>query len=425
MYNVAILGSGPAGIFAALELERLGIQNIAIFDKTKYSSGGLINDGKLNFDARIGLNLKSLQITDIEANVLIEEVKDIFTSSLLCKRVTNTQNPLIDDWISIAKRHSVQLIAPNQYHYGSDNSKDIIKYLTGLLHHTTFFLNTQIEKINGDLTFDYNKCKVALICPGRSGAYWFKGVADALQIRYEFGPLDIGIRVELRKEIMQSLTDVIYDPKLIFKTKRHNDTVRTFCTNPGGRVRIENHDGYKLVNGDALYGIKTANTNFALLTTLKLTEPLSDSITFSRMVAQIFYLLGGGKPVVQRVGNFREGHRSNDNTFNSRAMHFDYCTPSCSCTPGDISLGFPARLLDDLWETMKTLDKIIPGVLHPSTLMYAPEIKTGNIEYITKNQETTKERLFVAGDGVGVSRGIVGAAVSGITAARRIKDLYF
>ena len=145
--------------------------------------------------------------------------------------------------------------------------------------------------------------KVVLVCPGRAGAFWLKEVADKLGVQYTFGPIDIGIRVELRKEIMQSLTDVIYDPKFLLHTKRHNDKVRTFCTNPGGRVRTETHNGYELVNGDSLSGHKTENTNFALLTTLKLTEPFSDSIEFSRMVAQLFYLLGGGKPIVQRIGN--------------------------------------------------------------------------------------------------------------------------
>ena len=420
MYTVSIVGSGPAGLFAALELERLGVKEIAVFDSTKYSSGGLYNDGKLNFDSRIGLDLDSLQLTSQDADCLIEDVRGYFTSSPLCKQVTDASDPKIVDWIEVAKRHGVDLIAPTQYHYGSDNAKAVIQSLTSRLRNTTFFLNHQVNTIDDSLL----DSKVVLVCPGRAGAFWLKEVADKLGVQYTFGPIDIGIRVELRKEIMHSLTDVIYDPKFLLHTKRHNDRVRTFCTNPGGRVRIETHNGYKLVNGDSLSGHKTENTNFALLTTLNLTEPFSDSIEFSRMVAQLFYLLGGGKPIVQRIGNFREGHRSSSKTFNSSAMHFDYCAPSCNCTPGDISLAFPARIMDNLWESLKTLDKIVPGILHPSTLMYAPEIKTGNLKYVTDKQETTKERLFVAGDGAGQSRGIVGAAVSGITAARRIAEKY-
>jgi len=420
VYTVSIVGSGPAGLFAALELERLGVKEIAVFDSTKYSSGGLYNDGKLNFDSRIGLDLDSLQLTSQDADCLIEDVRGYFTSSPLCKQVTDASDPKIVDWIEVAKRHGVDLIAPTQYHYGSDNAKAVIQSLTSRLRNTTFFLNHQVNTIDDSLL----DSKVVLVCPGRAGAFWLKEVADKLGVQYTFGPIDIGIRVELRKEIMHSLTDVIYDPKFLLHTKRHNDRVRTFCTNPGGRVRIETHNGYKLVNGDSLSGHKTENTNFALLTTLNLTEPFSDSIEFSRMVAQLFYLLGGGKPIVQRIGNFREGHRSSSKTFNSSAMHFDYCAPSCNCTPGDISLAFPARIMDNLWESLKTLDKIVPGILHPSTLMYAPEIKTGNLKYVTDKQETTKERLFVAGDGAGQSRGIVGAAVSGITAARRIAEKY-
>lgn len=425
MYDVSIIGSGPAGLFAALELERFGIKSIAIFDQTKYSTGGLYNDGKLNFNSKIGLDLESLQLSFEDADNIIEDIKGYFVSSHFCKQVTDTSNPDIQYWIRVAKRNNVDLLNVEQYHYGSDNAKAVIHSITSRLHNTTFFLNTEVNTINEALSFRNHKCKVLLICPGRAGAFWLRDVADTLGMRYLFGPIDIGIRVELRKEIMQSLTDVIYDPKFLFQTKRHDDKVRTFCTNPGGRVRIETHNGYKLVNGDSLSNHKTSNTNFALLTTLKLTEPFSDSIEFSRMVAQLFYLLGGGKPIVQRVGDFREGHRSNSKTFNNRAMHFDYCSPSCNCTPGDISLAFPARIMDNLWETLKVLDKIVPGILHPSTLMYAPEIKTGNLKYITDKQETTKERVFVAGDGAGQSRGIVGAAVSGITAARQIVKKYF
>ena len=408
-------------MFAALELERLGVKDIALFDQTKYSSGGLYNDGKLNFDSRIGLDLDSLQLTSEDADCLIEDVRGYFTSSPLCKQVTDTNDPKIQDWVEVAKGHGVELVAPLQYHYGSDNAKAVIQSLTSRLHNTTFFLNTKVDAIDDTLM----GADVVLVCPGRAGAFWFKDVADKLGVEYTFGPIDIGVRVELRKEIMQSLTDVIYDPKFLLRTKRHNDKVRTFCTNPGGRVRIETHNGYKLVNGDALFTKKTENTNFALLTTLTLTEPFSDSIEFSMMVAELFYLLGGGKPIVQRIGNFREGHRSSSKTFNSSAMHFDFCSPTCDCTPGDVSLAFPARIMDNLWESLKTLDKIVPGLLHPSTLIYAPEIKTGNLKYVTDRQETTKERLFVAGDGAGQSRGIVGAAVSGITAARRIVEKYF
>ena len=236
----------------------------------------------------------------------------------------------------------------------------------------------------------------------------------------------MGIRVELNREFYDSITDVVYDPKFIFHTNRHNDRVRTFCTNPGGRVRIENYDNFKLVNGDALFERKTENTNFALLNTVFLTQPFSDTTEFGRMIARQFFLLGGGRPIVQRIGDFREGKRSSQSTFDSKTRHFDRCRATYKAVPGDITLGLPARIVDNLWESLKTLDKIVPGILHPSTLLYAPEIKFFDTHFPTdRHLETNIEGLFVAGDGTGKSRGIVGAAVSGIIAAQGIAKKYF
>jgi hypothetical protein len=184
---------------------------------------------------------------------------------------------------------------------------------------------------------------------------------------------------------------------------------------------MENYDRFKLVNGDALSGRKTDNTNFALINTVSLTEPFSDTTEFGHMIARQFHLLGGGRPIVQRVGDFREGRRSSAPTFNSEVRHFGLCRATCSATPGDISLGLPARILDNLWESLKKLDKMVPGILHPSTLLYAPEIKFFDTRFDTDpHLETSVGGIFVAGDGTGKSRGIVGAGISGIIAARGI-----
>ena len=179
------------------------------------------------------------------------------------------------------------------------------------------------------------------------------------------------------------------------------------------------------MNGDALSGRKTENTNFALINTVLLTEPFSDTTEFGQMIAKQFFLLGGGRPIVQRVGDFREGRRSSNSTFNSRNRHFELCKATYNATPGDITLGLPARIIDNLWESLKKIDKIVPGILHPSTLMYAPEIKFFDTHFITdENLETNVKGIFVAGDGAGKSRGIVGAGISGIIAARGIFKKY-
>lgn len=423
MYKVLLLGSGPANLFAALELESLGVRDILLVDQASYSSGGLTNDVKLNFDTRIGIGVEHPDLSSI-----LSKVKYTFTDFPKCIQVTDPANPLIKEWEAVAREHAVDFIAPEQWHVGTDNSKELINFLLSRLKHTTVLLDTQIKNISlreGLVYFDDGFVgETAVIAPGRSGAYWFREIARRLGIETYFGPLNAGVRIECNRTTLDPITDVVYDPKFIYTTKRHGDRIRTFCTNPGGRVRIERYNGFSLVNGDALSNHTTDNTNFALLNTIPLTEPFSDTTEFGRMIAQQFHLLGGGKPIVQRVGDFREGKRSRTETFNSRSRNFNVCVPTLLCCPGDVSLGFPARIMDNLWNGLKILDKMLPGVLHPSTLLYAPELKFTDIKYKQDELETTRKRIFVAGDGCGVSRGIVGAAVSGIVAARSIKERY-
>jgi len=432
--DVVIIGSGPAGLFAAIYLERHGFGNIAIIDRTPYTAGGLLNDGKLNFDHRIGIDLDELMIDVAAAQRYIGEVKDIFVGFPRCRQVTfSEKNKKIDVLMNIAHEHGVQFIAPEQWHWGTDNGKAVVDYLRSYLRKTVFLLETEVSTIEKGTRHPYRiiarqrgqklklETSIILAAPGRSGAYWFRDIADQLGVCHNFGPIDVGIRIELNKKFYDEITNIVYDPKFIFRTTRHGDRVRTFCTNPGGRVRLENYGHFKLVNGDSFSNRRTLNTNFALINTVALTKPFSDTTEFGQMIARQFYLLGGGKPIVQRVGDFREGRRSSQETFSSRTRHFELCKATCEATPGDITLGLPARIIDNLWESLKMLDKIIPGILHPSTLLYAPEIKFFDTHFPTdRNLETNIQGIFVAGDGTGKSRGIVGSAISGLIAAQGI-----
>lgn len=438
-YSVLIIGSGPAGLFAAMELESLGVDRIAVIDSRPYPAGGLLNDGKLNFDYRVGIDLDELKLDRDAAARLMEEVRAIFVRFSKCRQVTfPDQHEKIDGLADIAKEHGAQFIAPEQWHWGTDNGKAVVDYLRSHLKKTEMLLGTEVVSItkHHDDTFhvlchvDGKKrtyaAEVILAAPGRSGAYWFRDAAARLGVLHNFGPIDVGIRVELNRKFYDDVTDIVYDPKFIFQTSRHHDRVRTFCTNPGGRVRTEDYNSFKLVNGDALSGRKTHNTNFALINTIALTKPYSDTTEFGQMIAKQFFLLGGGRPIVQRVGDFREGRRSAAATFNSRTRHFEICEATCPATPGDITLGLPARMIDNLWESLKKIDKIVPGILHPSTLLYAPEIKFFDTHFITdEHLETNVQGIFVAGDGTGKSRGIVGASISGILAARGIAGKTF
>jgi len=438
-YHVLIIGSGPAGIFAAMELERAGVEKIAIIDRHPYPAGGLLNDGKLNFDYRIGIDLEELQMDSDTAQCLMEEIRKVFVGFSKCKQVTFVnRNEKIRALSEIAGENGAQFIAPEQWHWGTDHGRAAVDYLRNRLKKTEFLLNTAVTSIvcHDDATFQVicsnhrkkirYKAKCVLAAPGRSGAYWFRDLASKLNIHHNFGPIDVGIRVELNRKFYNDVTEIVYDPKFIFRTSRHQDKVRTFCTNPGGRVRPEDYYDFKLINGDALSGRKTQNTNFALINTIALTEPYSDTTEFGQMIAKQFFLLGGGKPIVQRVGDFREGRRSARATFDSPNRHFELCKATYHATPGDITLGMPARIMDNLWESLKKIDKIVPGILHPSTLLYAPEIKFFDTHFITDQcLETSVNGIFVAGDGAGKSRGIVGAGISGIIAARGIVRKYF
>jgi uncharacterized FAD-dependent dehydrogenase len=437
--NVVIIGSGPAGLFAALWLERLGVDNITIVDRNPFPAGGLLNDGKLNFDYRIGIDLEELQIDREKATHLMQEIKAVFTGFPHCHQVTFIdKNEKLEELRSIAEEYDVQFIAPEQWHWGTDNGKLVVEYLRSCLKKTKFMLGAEVSSIVKGIDEGYRVvCEtkgkkvnitagVILAAPGRSGAYLFRDMADQLGIDHKFGPIDVGIRLELNRKFYDAITDIVYDPKFIFYTARHGDKVRTFCTNPGGRVRGEIYHNFRLVNGDALSTRKTKNTNFALINTVSLTKPFSDTTEFGHMIARQFHLLGGGKPIVQRVGDFREGRRSSTSTFNSKTRHFEVCHATYDAVPGDITLGMPARIIDNLWESLKKLDKIVPGILHPATLLYAPEIKFFDTQFPTKkNLETNIKGIFVAGDGTGKSRGIVGAGISGIIAAKGIVGKYF
>ncbi|HOW57177.1 MAG TPA: FAD-binding protein, partial [Smithellaceae bacterium] len=395
-YNVLIIGSGPAGLFSAIELEKLGLDKIAIVDRNPYPAGGLLNDGKLNFDYRVGFDIDELQIDRARAEKMMQEIKKVLTRFPRCKQVTFINgNGKLAALVAMASEHGAQFIAPEQWHWGTDNGKALVDYLRGILKKTDFLLGTEVSALEcrGVNDFRLNclksgkktsyRTRALLAAPGRSGAYWFRDAARAMNIHHNFGPIDVGIRLELNRKFYDAITDIVYDPKFIFKTSRHGDKVRTFCTNPGGRVRVENYGDFKLINGDAFSGRKTPNTNFALINTVALTKPLSDTTEFGQRIAKQFYLLGGGKPIMQRVGDFREGRRSSEATFNSATRHFEVCKATGSATPGDISLAMPARIMDNLWESLKKLDKIVPGILHPSTLIYAPEIKFFDTQYPT------------------------------------------
>ena len=435
MFNVTIIGSGPAGLFAAYYLVKNNIKSILIIDKNPFPSGGMLNDCKLNLTDEIGMDIDDLFLSKEEARNYIKEIDNVFIEFGAPKDIYGENENLYKEWTERALRNDVILVPALQRHIGTDMSKDIIKKFRAFLEDkgVEFMLSTNIQNIElSDGVFELErdnkkniKCKYLIAAPGRGGSKWLRDISKKNGIKYSNGKrIDVGIRIEMRKE-SYPITDVLYDPKFRIKTK-YGSELRTFCTNPGGRVTLEQYDDFKLINGDALKNKKTENTNFALLNTVNLTEPLTDPFVFGRLIASATNILGGGLPIVQRMGDFLDEKRSKAETFFEKSRWYDRVQPTLlvgsNVTPGDIRMSYPYKVVKSLKEGLIKLNKILGNtILKEENLIYAPEIKFYSFSYETdKYMETNVKNLFVAGDGAGKSRGIVGAAISGIISAKGI-----
>jgi len=264
------------------------------------------------------------------------------------------------------------------------------------------------------------EARYVLAAPGRAGAYWLREEAGKLGIVTEYGPIDVGVRVEFPAEIYTQIEQVMYDAKLRVRTPTYDDMVRTFCTNPRGFVVKESYDDFTLVNGHAENDKKTENTNLALLSHIELTDPVEDTTEYGRAIAKLATTIGGGRPIIQRLKDLKNGHRSTTDRLRRATI-----SPTLSdVTPGDISMALPDRVVVNLIEGLEQLNAIIPGLTSDNTFLYAPEIKFYDTRYpVSPAMETAVPGFYVAGDASGHCRGIVYSAVSGLIAARNIKQV--
>jgi uncharacterized FAD-dependent dehydrogenase len=415
-YDVVIVGSGPAGLGAAFWLTEHSTKSILMLEKKKISSGGLRNDCKQNYTWPVGFPVDIWEAD--EATQLLEEVK----AHLNPKMETRHR---IDQYANRAKKIGVEILSIDQAHVGTDRSAKLIAGLITRLKAlgVRVALETEAANVLPDehtivLTDGYTiGFDDLILAPGRADYEWLQVQMDILGVPYQDNIIDIGIRVETREEHYPIVRDY-YDPKILFPEK-----VRTFCTNSGNaHIVREKYKSYYSVNGHALsrtHNAPNGLVNFALLKTIRLTEPVVSGQEFGAILGRMVMQLSGGSVVMQRVGDFRMGSRSKKETFNSDLYDFEPTLKSA--TPGDLSLAMPAKILRDIWKALKMLDTIIPGILHPSTILYYPEIKTyaNKPIFVDRHFQVTPHR-YIIGDAAGTSRGITAAWASGIRAAKGI-----
>ncbi len=450
-YDVIIIGAGPGGIFSAWELtSRRPDLKIAVFEAgyplekrrcpinekkvphcikcptcaimSGFGGAGAFSDGKYNITNDFGGTLYE-HIGKEQALELMHYVDGINTTH--GGENTKLYSTAGTQLKKICIQNRLKLLDASVRHLGTDKNYVVLRNLYSELSQTTeFYFQTPVTSVEcipggyrvhyGDTYADCRKCVISV---GRIGSKWMESICKNLNIPTKSNRVDIGVRVELPAVIFSHLTDELYESKIVYRTEKFEDNVRTFCMNPHGIVVNENTNGIVTVNGHSYEdpAHQTENTNFALLVAKHFSEPFRDSNGYGESIARLSNMLGGGV-IVQRFGDLVRGRRSTE-----KRIAEGLVIPTLSATPGDLSLVLPKRILDGIIEMICALDKIAPGTANDDTLLYGVEVKFYNMEVeIDKNLESRHKGLYIIGDGSGVTHSLSHASASGVYVARHI-----